>query len=181
MINITPIESPKYLKIDNVVIDVAGRKVSRERLHSPDAVAVLIYSPVDEMVLLQEQLRPAICEADLPLSFARILEIPAGMIDPGELDIDAAVREVKEETGLTINRRDLRYIKSFLPSPGKMNEVVHVFGYAVRELPEINDGSSEETEFGLIENRWVSYSDIREGEVVICDAKTIIALHSIGL
>lgn len=42
---------------------------------------------------------------------ARVLGMPCGKIDEGESPIQAAVRELEEETGLSVSTQDLRYIK----------------------------------------------------------------------
>src|ERR1051326_7294370 len=72
------------------VVAADGRRHLREIVeHLPGAAAVA----VDEFgqVLLVRQSRPAVGAA--------VLELPAGLIDPGEAPIDAARRELEEETG----------------------------------------------------------------------------------
>ena len=63
------------------------------------------------------QLRPAV---EGPL-----LEIPAGRLHPGEDPAECARRELAEETGLS--PRTLRPLGRFYPSPGVLDEVIHLF------------------------------------------------------
>ncbi len=81
----------KYMHLEKLQIDLPdGRKGEREIVRVKDAVAIL---PIDEEnnVHLVKQHRPAICKT--------IYEIPAGLIDEGEAEEDAAIRECEEETG----------------------------------------------------------------------------------
>lgn len=56
------------------------------------------------------------------------LGTPGGRIDKGESAIQAAVREVKEETGLTVNKEDLTEIPYIYEAdiPRKNNEILYV-------------------------------------------------------
>lgn len=71
---------------------------------------------------------------------ARIFEVCAGMIDAdketGELvetPKAAAVRELREETGLVIDEDRLIHVASYLPSVGGSCEMVHAY---IADLPE---------------------------------------------
>ncbi len=68
-------------------------------------------------VLLVRQPRPAVG--------ARLLELPAGLLDAGETPLDCARRELEEETGFTADR--LEPLVSFYSSPGFSTELLHVF------------------------------------------------------
>ena len=70
-----------------------------------------------ERVLLVRQLRPAVG--------ARLLELPAGLLDPGESPLSCARRELEEETGFTAAR--LEPLASFYSSPGFSTELLHLF------------------------------------------------------
>lgn len=89
-----------------------------------DAVAVLPFDPVSEEVVLIEQFRPGALKD--PVS-PWMIEVVAGMIDEGESEIDAAVRELKEESGLDITSEDLHYINAVYPSPGGCSERVSIY------------------------------------------------------
>jgi len=71
--------------------------------HKP-AVAVIALK--EGKMLFVRQMRPAVGLAPL--------EIPAGLIEPGEDPLEAARRELAEETGL---KGDLTYLFSYYVSP----------------------------------------------------------------
>jgi ADP-ribose pyrophosphatase len=86
----------KYLHLERFhVVLPDGRAATREIVRVPEAVAVL---PLDDrgIVHLVRQRRPAIEET--------ILEVPAGLVDPGETPEIAAIRECEEEVGLRPGR-----------------------------------------------------------------------------
>lgn len=60
------------------------------RLNAPDGVLVLALT-ADSRIILVRQYRPALGR--------HTLEIPAGAVDPGEAPVEAAKRELLEETG----------------------------------------------------------------------------------
>ncbi len=88
----------------------------RDIVHPGDAALVL---PIDENnnVVWIKQLREAVDKVQL--------ELPAGMIDPGETPIEAAKRELEEETGLIANK--LEPLTSVYPSIGYTDECLHIF------------------------------------------------------
>lgn len=85
----------------------------------PAAVAVLVVCPETNEYLVVEQNRP-------PLNY-KTYEIPAGLIDKGEDFSVAASRELEEETGLRINAMYLKWVNSFVTSPGFSDERIHLY------------------------------------------------------
>lgn len=54
-----------------------------------------------------------------------LLELPAGVLPPGEAPADGARRELQEEIGMTAGR--LEHLLSFWLAPGYSTEYMHVF------------------------------------------------------
>ena len=65
-------------------------------LHNPksDAVVMILFDNTREHILLNQEYRMAVGDW--------VYNFPAGLIEPGEKAEDAAKRELKEETGLTL-------------------------------------------------------------------------------
>jgi ADP-ribose pyrophosphatase len=103
----------------------------------------------------------------------RMWELPAGKLDPGELPIDAAKRELKEETGYSAEHWNL--LVSFWPSPGYSAEKMHLF-----IAKGLTEGVATQMDDERIEPRWFTVGEIekmiRSGELQ--DAKTLVGfLH----
>ncbi|OSQ38895.1 NUDIX domain-containing protein [Thalassospira mesophila] len=103
--------------------------IRREVLERGHAVAVLPYDPVRDEVVLIEQFRPATLSVhkntpDMP---AWLIEIVAGIVEPGETLPDVARRETMEESGCSIIG-DLELITPrYYASPGCTSETVQIF------------------------------------------------------
>lgn len=52
-------------------------------------------------------------------------EFAAGIIDEGETPAEAAIREVKEETGFIVD--EIKSLGTFYPSFGATNEIIYLF------------------------------------------------------
>lgn len=103
------------LRIDTV--ELPDKKYSkREIVEHPGAVCIVPMTESNEIYLVK-QYRKAIDK--------EILEIPAGKIEIGEEPKDCAIRELKEETGLTADNYE--YITEFYSSPGFCNEKMYLF------------------------------------------------------
>lgn len=106
--------------------DGSTSKVLRRELFERDAeaVAILPFDPNTQEVVLIEQFRPGALND--PVS-PWLIEIVAGMIDKGETELQAAVRELKEESGIEVQPEDLHYINAVYPSPGGCSERVTLY------------------------------------------------------
>ena len=149
------------LDVDRI-IEPSGMEVEREVLRHPGA-SVLLPVTEDRKVVLVRQYRYAAGEF--------LLEVPAGTIDPGERPEETARRELVEETGYYPNR--LEKLTEFFPSPGVLEELMHLF--VATEL-ERREGSLDDDEsLEPVELSWEEALSLEIGKDVR-DAKTIIAL-----
>ncbi|OYT51214.1 MAG: NUDIX hydrolase [Desulfurococcales archaeon ex4484_204] len=94
---------------------INGREVVRDVVDFGEAVAIV---PVldDGRVVMLRQYRAPVNEW--------VYEVPAGRVEPGEDVIDAARRELIEETGYEAS--DIRRVVSIYTAPGYSNEVLHI-------------------------------------------------------
>jgi ADP-ribose pyrophosphatase len=97
-------------------------EIRRELFDRGHAVAVILYDPVKDAVVLIDQFRIGALAAGFD---PWVTEIVAGIIDPGETPEDVARRETMEETGCTAT--DLILVHDYLVSPGCSNETVKLF------------------------------------------------------
>ena len=96
--------------------------MTREVFERGDAVAVLPWDLETDSLILVEQFRPgAIRQEDSPW----MLELIAGVVEPGEADTEVAHREAKEEAGCELDR--LHLIATFYPSAGACSEQIRAF------------------------------------------------------
>lgn len=102
--------------------------------HKP---AVAVVAVRDGRMLFVRQHRPAVDLAPL--------EIPAGLIEPGEDPLEAARRELAEETGLA---GDLAPLFSYYVSPGFTDEKTHVF--LASNLRETQAAPDEDEEIEVV-------------------------------
>lgn len=140
--------------------DPDGFEIQRGIVHHPGSAVIM---PVDtkKRVLLVKQYR---------LPARRFLwELPAGKIDAGETPMQAAKRELKEETGCKAKKWSK--LAEFYPSPGFLAEKMTI--YLAQDLVE---GEATPMEDERIEKQWFSPKEIEEmlrgGKIL--DAKTNI-------
>lgn len=98
-----------------------GRPVEREVFERGHSVALLPYDPARDEVILIEQFRMGPYAAG---GKPWLLEIVAGIIEPGETAEDVARREAIEEAGCAI--ADIVPVGGFYVSPGGTSEYVRI-------------------------------------------------------
>ena len=99
----------------------SGEKISiqRELFYRDDAVCVLLYDAENDAVVLVEQFR--VGAYDSPEG-PWLLELIAGIVEPGETPEDVARRESQEEAGTDIG--EIVPIIRFVPSSGGTREYI---------------------------------------------------------
>jgi ADP-ribose pyrophosphatase len=110
---------PVFTVSTDHVQEPGGVRTRRDVVHHSGSVVVLAVegSQAKPRVLLERQYRHAAKDF--------LWELPAGRIDPGEQELEAAKRELLEETGYTAAR--WRRILKFYSTPGFVAETMSVF------------------------------------------------------
>ena len=102
---------------------------------------IVLPDPVSDQVVLIEQVRPtSVCAESGEPSF---FEFCAGLVDAGESADEAAIRELKEESGLSASH--VEKVSQYWASPGWTTEIIHFFCACVdsASLVEVCGKSSE--------------------------------------
>lgn len=99
-----------------------SNEIERELFERGHAAAVLLYDPRLDRVVVLEQFRIGALELE---SGPWLLEIVAGIIEPGESAEEVVHREAEEEAGCTIQA--LSFICEFLVSPGGTSERISLY------------------------------------------------------
>jgi len=99
----------------------------------------------------------------------RMWELPAGRLDPGEKPLEAAKRELKEETGYKAAK--WTKLASYFASPGFVQERMTIF-----LAEDLTEGEATPMDDEQIEARWFKRKElakmIADGEIE--DGKTLI-------
>ena len=161
----TVYRGPVFTVTTDQVEEPGGVRARRDVIHHSGSVVVLAVdeSGATPRVLLERQYRHAATQF--------LWELPAGRIDPGERELQAAKRELLEETGYTASK--WRRILKFYASPGFVAETM-----AVYMATGLQEGEAQPEEDELIQIRMVplmvAVSMVMKG--TIKDAKTIASV-----
>jgi ADP-ribose pyrophosphatase len=140
-----------------------GTESTRDIVDHPDAVVILAVDGAGDLLFVRQYRKAPEVE---------LLELPAGVMDPGETDpLKSAQRELREETGYAAG--ELIPLGSFYSAPGTMTERLYCFlarGLTYDPLPADDDER--------IELERMSFTDAvaaaRAGELQ--DSKTLASL-----
>lgn len=154
----------KILNLKIETVELPDMKYSkREIIEHPNGVAVIPILDGSNMIMVK-QYRKAVEKI--------MLEIPAGLLEVNEEPREAALRELREETGYDSEK--LKYIMEFYTSPGYCDEKVYLF--LATDLKK-GDWMPEPGE--IIEHEIYPIADlvkmVNRGEIV--DSKTIIGIN----
>lgn len=141
--------------------------------NTPDGVVIYsLYGEKQDQVVLIRQYR-------YPLG-GYIYELPAGLVDAGENYHQAAIRELKEETGLELEpiTVDDMYQKPYFTTIGMTDEsCATVYGYASGEISKKYMEASEEIEVVLADRKEVERILKEENVALICAYMMMHFLH----
>jgi ADP-ribose pyrophosphatase len=161
----TVFRGPVFSVVSQEVEEPDGVHVRRDIVEHPGSIVILAVDDAGGMprVLLERQYRHA--------TRARLWELPAGSLDPGEQPLPAAKRELLEETGYTASKWQKALY--FFVSPGFLTESMQVY-----LATGLKKGTAQPEEDERIAVRFFSLkqaiSMVMSGKII--DAKTIAPL-----
>ena len=166
-----------FLRVYRYEFDVeehagGATRLSREVMERGNAVAVLGYDPKRDEVVLGNEFRPGVMVAgDYPYRDNLI----AGAIDENETALQAAVREMHEETGLVLSNPVLIHSGAYVSSGGTSEKISIVYGIVDTAQAGGVHGNREEDEdiLTVVLPAKVFIERVRSGE--INDLKTLVA------
>lgn len=111
-----------------------GGRLVREFVKHPGAVAIIALNERDEVRMIRQYRHPV---------RENLWEIPAGLLDmPGENRLEAAKRELLEETSLEAD--NWQHLIDFYTTPGGNDELISIF--LATDLREVDSGFEREGE-----------------------------------
>lgn len=147
-------------------------EIQREMFERGHAAAVLPYDLKNDSVVLIEQFRLGAMDTN---QSPWLLELIAGIIEPGEKSVDVIQREAEEEAGITI--LSSQFIINCLLSPGGSTEHVDIFIGSVdsSKASGLHGLASEGEDIRVhVVPRETAYQWVLEGK--INNSATVIAL-----
>ena len=123
-----------------------GREYDLDFVRHPGAAAVVAVDDAGRVCVVR-QWRQGVSEF--------LWEIPAGKLDKGEAPADCAVRELREEAGVTARTWDSLGI--YMPAPGIFTELIHL--YLARDL---SIGAAKPDEDEDLELDWLPIAQVSE-------------------
>jgi ADP-ribose pyrophosphatase len=150
---------------DRVRVPRNGSEHTFHVAESPEGVTVLALTAAGELVLVQQFRNPL---------WGLTLETPSGVVDPGERPEDAALRELREETGFVAKR--VRRLGTLTLNPSWQTTRVHVLlAEDARRRAEREQDSAED-----IRIRCLPLAEVRE-RVRLGEIDSAVALAALNL
>ena len=144
--------------------DRTGWKMKRSVVRHHGSAVMMAVDEKNRLMLVRQYRLPA---------GQYLWELPAGKMDEGETALQAAKRELIEETGL--RAKTWKKLTTFFPSPGYVEEKMTIY-----LATDLTQGEAQPMEDERIEARWFTKKELRDliASNKILDAKTMIGfLH----
>jgi ADP-ribose pyrophosphatase len=159
----------KMVRLEVLTVQQDGKELKREVVRHDPGVAIIALQERGDIkrqghqVILVEQYRPALGR--------EVLEIVAGLVDEGEEPLEAAQRELREETGLEAD--EWVELGSLYSSPGFTDEKITFF--FARDVRHVGSDPDAHEKLSICTMPFtLALEDVRAGK--IRDAKTVAGL-----
>ncbi len=148
------------------------RRTSWEVMERGNAVAVLGHDPNRDEIVLGNEFRPGVLVAG---EYPYRDNLVAGMIEAGESATDAAVREMREETGLDMSHPVMIHSGAYVSSGGTSEKISIVYGVVdTRSAGGVHGNVAENEDIlTVVLPAAVFIERVRSGD--IDDLKTLVA------
>ncbi len=163
---------PIFWVTEDQAQDPDGFEIRRSIVRHHGSAVMMAVDAKSRMLLVRQYRLPAGTE---------LWELPAGRLDPGEKPLEAAKRELKEETGY--RARHWKKLLTFYPSPGYVSEKM-----AIYLATDLVAGDAQPMEDERIHSHWFRAKEVErmilKGEIQ--DGKTVAGFlmwkqyHSLG-
>jgi ADP-ribose pyrophosphatase len=145
----------KIISVHRDTLRQGDQRVTREVVDHADSVAAVVLDDRRRVLLVRQYRHPV---GDF------LWELPAGLLDDGEKPLDAAKRELAEETG--VRARHWEHLVDLHPSPGMTGERVSIFlALEPSDAPGGRDPDADED----LEQEWVPFEEaldrVRSGAI----------------
>ncbi len=151
---------PLFSVTQEVAVAPDGFEIKRAIIHHPGSAVMMAVDHRKRVLLVRQYRLPA---------RQMLWELPAGKLDQGETPLQAARRELKEETGF--RAKHWKKLASYYPSPGFLAEKMTI--YLATGLTE---GEAAPMDDERIEKRWFTGRELDELILAgrLHDGKTMI-------
>ncbi len=143
--------------------DPSGFDIKRAIVQHPGSAVMMAVDDKKRILLVRQYRLPA---------RQYLWELPAGKLDEGEKPLQAAKRELIEETGYRAKK--WKKLISYYPSPGFLSEKMTIF-----LATDLKEGEAQPMEDERIEKQWYAHKEVAamidDGKII--DSKTIIGYH----
>ncbi|MBO4326855.1 MAG: ribonuclease HI [Clostridia bacterium] len=119
IVSVTKRFSGKVFDLEERVVRLPDGELKNREIIVHNGGAAIVAVDSDRNIYLVRQYRSAAGKT--------MLEIPAGKLENGEDPLDAAIRELKEETGISASKKKFVKLGTFYGTPGYCSEKIHLY------------------------------------------------------
>lgn len=154
----------KRVKVKELEYLRGNQVIYREHVNAGEAVVILPITEDNKVIMVQEPRTPI---------EQIILDLPAGMIEPGESPEQAAVRELEEETGYLA--KDITFLRAYYPSIGYSDEKIYI--YLATSFEKTQQHLDETEDINVIELPLKEVIEMLDKNELITATSTIALMH----